>query len=156
MASAEACRLYSLKHLLCPRFQSTNASIPPPPASLSSSGYTGDMRRETLPSPPPLALPLSFLFPPFSLSLFTPSWSLSVHYCSSLKCSTSNTTTVQVDVFHCPLQKTHTQAHARSQTEAELLNGAAAREIRARLHYEKKLADFIKDCSVNKRTGCPD
>lgn len=93
----------------------------------------------------------SFLF-----VFFVPSWSLSVHYCSSLKCSTSNTTSVQVDVFRCPLIQTHTQAHARSQTEAELLNGAAAREIRARLHYERKLADFIKGCSVNKRTGCPD
>lgn len=145
MASAEPCQLYSWRHLLSPQFQSTLISIPPPPASLPSSGYTGD---ETFPSPPPL--PLLLL-----LSLFVPSWSLNVHYCSSLKCSTSNTTTVQVGMFHCPLHK-HTQAHARSQTQAELLNGAAAREIRARLYYERKLADFIKDCSVNKRTGCPD
>ncbi len=58
--------------------------------------------------------------------------------------------------FTSPYANPHTQAHAPSQTEARLLNGAAAREIRVRLHYEKKLADFIKDCSVNKRTGCPD
>lgn len=55
---------------------------------------------------------------------------------------------------------THTQTHAHPQTEAALLNGAAATEIRTRLHYEgkkkKKLADFIKDRSVNKRAGYPD
>lgn len=43
---------------------------------------------------------------------------------------------VQVDAFRCPPHKpTRPQC---SHTEAELLNGAAAREIKTHLHYEEK------------------
>lgn len=59
--------LYSWRHLLCPLFQSSHTSIPLPPNSV--------------PLPLPLPYPtIFFLFPPFFLSFFVSSWSLSVHY----------------------------------------------------------------------------
>ena len=114
---------------------------------------------ETWDIPPPshnhhvpllLLLPtFSFLLPP-SLSVFP----LEVHYSRPLKCSTSNVTTVQVDVFHCPLHR-HQQPHAHKQRQSIWMEQLPGRLKHVSI-MRKKLADFIKDFCVNKRTGCPD
>lgn len=65
--------------------------------------------RQLSPAPALLCLflsPFSFSFPPFVF--FVPFWCPCVHYCSSLKCTTSNTTTVQVEYFTAPCKNTHT------------------------------------------------
>lgn len=132
----------------------------PPTIYCQTTDYGGD---ETLNSPPsssssqlllhllPHLLPPTFSFLPF-LCLSLCSWS---PWQRMPKCSTSNSDTVQVDKFHRPAWQI--PRAACSQTDAELLNGAAVREIKARCRYKKhKVEDFIKDCCVNPRTGCPD
>lgn len=154
MASASACQLYSWRHLLSPRFKSTGFPLLLQASHLLDTlVYTG---HETFPSPPPLPLPLLLLLSPFSLSFLFPLEASLSTTAAPLSAPLQTPPLCRWTYFTAPYTNTHTQACARSQTEAALLNGAAAREIRARLHYEKKLADFIKDCSVNKRTGCPD
>lgn len=124
MAEAEACQLYSWRHLLCPRFFKAPTLAFPLLLPVSHLLDTLVMRHETWDIALPTTTtssspPLSFLFPLFFLSFFVPSWSRSVHYWSSLKCSTSNTTTVQVDVFHCPLHKhTHRHMHTHKQRQS--------------------------------------
>lgn len=114
---AEDCQIYSCRHLLCPRFQSTPANNP----AYSSWQHLTFWIHWWHSLPLPLLLLLSQFSVLLSLCIFLfTSWNLSVHYCRSLKCSTSNTATVQTGIFHCLLHNanTHTQPHAHSKTEA--------------------------------------
>lgn len=92
----------------------------------------------------PLLVPLPLLLSPFIFFFFPficfvlfslPFDAPPSTTAAPLNCPTSNSTAVQVDVFP---RSPCTHGHARSQTEAELLNGAAAREISARSIIGKK------------------
>lgn len=109
------------------------------------------MRRCSTPSTttttsPPLSfhspsLALSFLFP-LDAPLSTTAAPLSALLQTAPLCRWT--------YFTAPAQ---TQAHARSQTEAALLNGAAAREIRARPYYEKNWQISSKTAVLTREQG---
>lgn len=67
-----------------------------------------------------------------------------------LKCPTSNTNTAGGRI---PLPPIQTCTAACSQTEAELLNGAAAREIKTHLHYEKTWQISSKTAALTREQG---
>lgn len=120
-----------------------------------SSSSPSLLRFSPLPGPsPPLLSPFIFfsvvcfvLFFPF---LFDAPTSTTT---APLNCPTSNSSTVQVDIF--PMSPAHTDVRAHKQKQSCWMEQLPGRLAHSSI-IGKKLADLIKDHSVKERTGYPD